>query len=248
MTRRLVAFVALATVLGALFVRLGFWQLDRRAERRAMNQNVADRLRIPAVPFEELLSDPDATNRRAAVRGMPDFDNEVIVTGKSRNGSPGVHILTPFRVAGSDTAVLVNRGWVYSPDAATVDLNRWREQRSTFAGFIQRLPMTEPAAASGGRSVARARALRVPSVPAVERLLPYHVHSLYLVAQDSAAGDSVPVRLEPAVPSDGPHLSYAIQWFAFAAIALIGAAAVVRRERALTRTGAQLAERQHRSG
>jgi cytochrome oxidase assembly protein ShyY1 len=84
-------------------------------------------------------------------------------------------------------------------------------------------------------------------MPAIAPLLPYPVHSLYLVARDSAAGDSVPVRLEPPVLSDGPHLSYAIQWFAFAAIALVGAAAVIRRERNTERAGAQLAEGKHRS-
>jgi surfeit locus 1 family protein len=243
-----VAFVALATVLAALFVRLGVWQLDRRAERRAMNQTIADRLRIPAVPFEELASASNATNRRATVRGTPDVDNEIIVTARSRNGSPGVHILTPMRVAGSDTAVLVNRGWVYSADAATVHLDRWRERRPAFTGFTQRFPLADPAAASGRLGAARERAVRVLSIPAIARLLPYPVHALYLVARDSAAGDSVPVRLEPPVLSDGPHLSYAIQWFAFAAIAFIGAAVVVRRERHATRAGAQLAEREHRSG
>jgi cytochrome oxidase assembly protein ShyY1 len=39
-------------------------------------------------------------------------------------------------------------------------------------------------------------------------------------------------RLTPPPLDEGPHLSYAIQWFAFAAIALIGAGAVaIRRER-----------------
>jgi surfeit locus 1 family protein len=244
-TRRLVAFVALAIALGALFARLGVWQLDRRAERRAMNRHVDARLRIAAVPFQELARISDATNRRAVVSGTADFDHEIIVTGKSRNGSPGVHILTPVRVAGWDTAVIVNRGWVYSPDAATVDLGRWREHRFRFSGFTQRLPATESPAASAARP---ARIVRVPSMAAIARLLPYPVHSLYVVAQDSAAGDSVPVRLDAPESSDGPHLSYAIQWFAFAAIALIGAAAVVRRDLNATRAGAQLADRARRSG
>ena len=248
MTRRLAAFVALAIALGALFVRLGVWQLDRRAERRAMNEGVHARLRVAAGPFEELPATSEATNRRASVSGTPDFANEIIVTGRSRNGSPGVYLLTPLRVAGRDTAIIVNRGWVYSPDAATVDLARWRERRSTFNGFIQRFPAAASPAASGGRPTSTARVVRVPTVPAIARLLPYPAYAFYLVAQDSAAGDSVPVRLAPPVPSDGPHLSYAIQWFAFAAIALIGAAAVVRRARGSARAGAHLAEPDRRSG
>ena len=51
---------------------------------------------------------------------------------------------------------------------------------------------------------------------------------MYLVAQDSA-GANAPIRLPPPRLDDGPHLSYAIQWFAFAAIALAGAVVVARR-------------------
>ena len=237
MTRRLVAFVALAVVLGAIFVRLGVWQLHRRAERRAMNDGLSAQLGRAPVQIIELLTESDAANRRASVAGTPDHANEIIVTGRSRSGSPGVHILTPMRLPGRDTAVLVNRGWVYSADAATVDLNRWRETRRSFTGFTQRMSREAPAT-----TVPRGRAVRQLSYPVISRLLSYPVHDIVLVAQDSATGANAPVRLDAPRLSDGPHLSYAIQWFAFAAIALVGAAVVVRRERYASRDGAQLAK------
>lgn len=242
MTRRLVAFVALAVVLGAIFVRLGIWQLDRRTERRALNAGLSAQLGRGPVPIIELLAESDAANRRASVAGTPDHANEIIVTGRSRSGSPGVHILTPIRLPGRDTAVLVNRGWVYSADAATVDLNRWLETRTSFTGFTQRMSRAEAVA-----TAPRGRAVRQLSYPGISRLLPYPVHDIVLVAQDSATGHNTPVRLEAPLLNDGPHLSYAIQWFAFAAIALVGAAVVVRRARHATRDGAQLA-REGRSG
>ena len=223
-------------VLGVLFVRLGLWQLDRRGERRAINDRVHAQLSRTPVSLIDLGADTDAVGRRATLTGTPDFAHEIIVAGRSRNGSPGVHILTPFRLPGRDTAVLVNRGWVYSPDAASVDLDRWREPRSGFSGFTQRLPEAGPGGSSANR-----RTVRQLTHAGVQRHLPYPVKALYLVAQDSVSGDGTPVRLEPPVLSDGPHLSYAIQWFAFAAIALIGAGAVVWRARRDARNGAQLA-------
>ena len=39
------------------------------------------------------------------------------------------------------------------------------------------------------------------------------------------------MRREMPALDDGPHRGYAIQWFSFAAIAIVGALAVVRRER-----------------
>ena len=236
MSRRIVAFLALAAALGAVFVWLGFWQLDRRDERRALNDARTRQLSLPPVPVTDLVSQQDAVDRRASVSGVPDLENEIVLTGRSRSGSPGVHILTPVRLPGRDTAVLVNRGWVYSADATTVDLRRWRETRMVFNGFTQRLPGTKPTGAPP-----RGRAVRQLSYPGIARLLPYPVHSLYVVAQDSAASDSTPARLESPLLGDGPHLSYAIQWFSFAAIAIIGAAAVAIRGSHASRGGAQLA-------
>ena len=94
MPRRLIAFVVLAIVLGAIFVRLGFWQLARLGERRAANRAVAAQLAMAPEPFAAVARAPDGVNRRARVEGALDYQSEFVVTGRSRNGSPGVHIMT----------------------------------------------------------------------------------------------------------------------------------------------------------
>jgi surfeit locus 1 family protein len=161
------------------------------------------------------------------VRGEPDYANEIVLTGRSRQGSPGVYIITPVRRTGSDSAILVTRGWVYSPDAATVDLTRWREPQNVFTGYVLSLPST---ASSAPQQPANGRKVRALTRENVRRLMPYPVATRYLVSQDSAA-DSTPARVGMPVLDDGPHLSYAIQWFAFAAIAIVGAGIVVYRAR-----------------
>ena len=83
--------------------------------------------------------------RRVRVRGAYDYPNEIVLTLRGRNGSPGVNILTPIRRAGNDTAVLVNRGWVYSPDGVTVETKQWREGDSVDAnGFVEVFPTKGP--------------------------------------------------------------------------------------------------------
>lgn len=217
-------------MLATLFIRLGVWQLDRLSERRARNAALASRIGEPVVPFERLAG--DASYRRALVRGSPDYPNEIVFTGRSRNGSPGVYILTPIRQPANDTAVLVIRGWVYAPDASTVDLSRWREDRQTYTGYVNALS-TGPAPPDPR---AAERKLRSLSAQGVRALLPYPVASLYLVSQDSATGIG-PARLPTVSLDAGPHLGYAIQWFAFAAIALVGAGAVFVRARAQRTSG-----------
>lgn len=218
MSKRTGAFVVLAVVLAALFVRLGFWQLDRHADRKHFNSDRAARLAAAPLSFDSVRRQPESWLRQSRVEGEPDYASQFVVTGRSRNGSPGVHIITPVRVTGNDTAVLVNRGWVYAPDAATVDLSRWRESRTSFSGHTDTLATPETAPQLKGRG------LRSLTMAGVDSLLPYPFYSLYLVAHDSVP--DAPARLSQPVLDAGPHLSYAIQWFSFAAIAVGGAVIV----------------------
>jgi surfeit locus 1 family protein len=221
---RIIVFVALATVSAAVFVRLGVWQLDRLSERRARNAVLRERLTEAPVEFSALRD--TSGYRRAIVSGSADYENELVFTGRSRNGSPGVYIVTPVRRAGNDTAIMVVRGWVYAPDAATIDMAQWRESRSTFQGFVLSLPpgVATPPGSTG-------RKVRMLSQGTLRPLLPYPFAPLYVVALDSASGPAAPARLDLPALDNGPHLSYAVQWFCFAAIAIGGAVIVIARSR-----------------
>jgi surfeit locus 1 family protein len=233
MPRRILTFLMLAAVLAAACIRLGFWQLSRLTQRRARNSVVSARLAKPLVPLVGLPQDSASVLRRAMISGTPDFDHEVVLAARSYQGSPGVYLLTPMRIAGSDTAVLVNRGWIYAPDGVSVDLRGWRETGTSFVGYAELLP---PGRSSTPDGVLRhdSRIARELDLVTVNSLLPYPVSPLYLVAtaQDTTKPVSERVaRLPSPTLDEGPHLSYAIQWFAFAAIALIGGAAVAIRGR-----------------
>jgi surfeit locus 1 family protein len=173
--------------------------------------------------------------RRASLGGIPDFDHEVVLAARSYQGSPGVYLLTPLRVPGTDTAVLVNRGWIYAPDGVNVDLRSWRESTTHFDGYAELLP-THRGAYQNAVLRRDSRIARELDFAAVSSLLPYPVSPLYLVA--TAADTTKPVaqrvvRLPPPALDEGPHLSYAIQWFSFAAIALVGGTVVAVRSRTL---------------
>ena len=223
MTRGLKQFIAIACVLAVVFVSLGVWQIKRLGQRRARNALVLARLRDPVVPVDRLRD--TLSFRRAIAAGVPDYANEIVLTGRARNGSPGVYLLTPVRPPGRDSATIVIRGWVYSPDAATVDLSRWPEARDTFAGYVARIP-DGPTARAGERP----RSIRKLTMSGVRELLPYPVAEMYVISQDAAA-DTAPARLPPPQLDEGPHLNYAITWFSFATIAIVGAATVAAQAR-----------------
>lgn len=246
MSRRLALLGVVAALFAALFTSFGFWQLRRLEARRASNALLAGRLAAAPVPFDSLPASPDSARyRRVRVSGRLDYAGEMAVAGRPRDGSPGVHLLTPLRMAGRDTAILVNRGWVYSPDGATVDLPGWRTDGdrsvpgadslsppASFTGIVRELPTGRPAAAPDPR---RPYLVRPLDRAAVAARLPYPVAPVYVVAlpDDSEAvpNADAPARIAQPSLDDGPHLGYAVQWFSFATVAVVGFAAFVRRER-----------------
>jgi surfeit locus 1 family protein len=237
MKRRNVLAAIFAIVTALFFSRLGVWQLQRLSERRARNSALAAKLDTPAVPLTQLPSDSAGAHwRRALVRGSYDFDHQIVLSGRTHDGSPGVQILTPLHPDGGGPAVLVNRGWVYSPDAASVDLGKWDEPpHATVAGYVEDF-------VRGGRGVSR-----LPSHPntwtrleasELSTAFPFPIASYYLVALDTlveyrrANGipSATPVRLDLPTMDDGPHLSYAIQWFTFAVVALVGVGTLIAQD------------------
>jgi surfeit locus 1 family protein len=225
---RVKVFVAIAVLLAALFVRLGLWQLDRRHERQARNALIAARLDSAEVDVAALPRDSaTARFRRVRLTGIADYEHELIYAARSYRGSPGVNFLTPIRIAGKDTAVIVNRGWVYAPDGVTVDEAKWRERDSTFTGYVEELPST-----AGASYATRPRVIARLSYDAVAKAVPYPVAPVYVVVLgDSAIAPDRLARLTVPPLGEGPHLNYAIQWFAFALIALAGAGVVVKQSR-----------------
>jgi surfeit locus 1 family protein len=214
----------LAAVMAAICVRLGIWQLARRRQRLAMNARIESNIAAPAVPIPALSGDTTTVRfRRATATGVPDYEHEFALTLKGNDGAPGVDLMTPLRIPGQDSAVLVNRGWTYSADGMTVDFTKLRDRDSSFTGYVDVFE-SHPADTIRNRGIARL------SYEAIARTMPYPVRHTYLVAMGDTASSGLPVvRLRPPRLDNGPHLNYAIQWFSFAAIALVGAAVVAAR-------------------
>jgi surfeit locus 1 family protein len=219
---RVIAFCVISIALAGLFVRLGVWQLDRLTWRRGLNAEVASHIASPPVPIDQLPRDSAAMRyRRVQLTGVFDYANEIVITQRIRGGSPGVNLLTPLRVASRDTAYLINRGWVYSPDGKDVERAKWREpDTATVIAFA--LPATSIAANVAG--VVSPKIMRSLDFDAVQKGMPYPIARVQLVQLgDTSPKANVPPRLQPPAADEGPHKSYAIQWFSFATIALVGA-------------------------
>jgi surfeit locus 1 family protein len=164
--------------------------------------------------------------RRVRVHGAFDFDREILLRGRVFRGTPGIQVVTPLLLANQDTAVLVNRGFVPTPDAGPIDdRERYREPEVT---DVDGIALAIPDAGDGNPIHHRGRtSWRRLDLSALRRAMPYPLARYYLViepptssSEHTVKGHSLPIRIDPPALDDGPHLAYAIQWF------LIGGTAV----------------------
>jgi surfeit locus 1 family protein len=211
--RRDLAAAILALAVAALFVRLGVWQLHRLADRKTRNGEIQAAHALAAVELPLHRVEPEALrDRRAHARGVYDYAHERVWKGRTYDDAPGVALLTPLRLS-DGSAVFVDRGWVPSPDAVHVDATRYREGDSA---DVTGLALPAP----------RDRGDVNPA--ALKDSLPYTTLAIVLQLDDTAAPHPAGLkRWRPPALDNGPHLSYAIQWFSFAAIVVVGVAVLL---------------------
>jgi cytochrome oxidase assembly protein ShyY1 len=222
-SRRRVAILVLAIAVAALCVRLGFWQLDRLQERRASNDRIRAGLAAAPMVLDEAPRS-GAALRRASATGTYDADREVVLSGRALEGQSGDHLLTPLLLS-DGSALLVDRGWVPTGTRSPA-----REGAVEVRGFL--LPPD-----SVGEAVPVAGRVTRVDPDGIGRTLPYELAPVYLLLQaQRPPADSLPIPASLPALSEGPHLSYAIQWFSFAAVTLIGSSVLLRRDGVSTTT------------
>jgi surfeit locus 1 family protein len=238
--------IVLAAVI-VLFLRLGFWQLDRRVERVTSNADVAARLEQPPIDAISQLADTTGLTYRIAVaRGRFDNARYIVLPGRSNRGMPGVHLLVPLLLEGRSDALLVNRGWIPSPDASTINASDFDVADTVdVSGLVLPFPGAEQSLAQRGSAENPPGRFRHVwysiDEAALRAQFPYPLLNALLQDRGPAvAGARYPLKLEPPALDEGPHLGYALQWFAFAAIGVIGWFALMLRARSSARAALPL--------
>jgi surfeit locus 1 family protein len=219
-------------VVAAICVRLGVWQLDRLDQRRAFNTDVRAALASDPVALASVLAGgEDPAYRRVSASGRWDRTHELILFGRSLDGRPGNHVVTPFLLE-DGRAVLVDRGWVptevseppVTGDAAAAD------GPVRIEGIVLPSADADADADADAASEPLPPQVRAIDVGALDAAIPAAlVADVYLLLEQQSPPASRPVPAPLPELTEGPHLSYAIQWFAFAGIALIGYGLLARR-------------------
>jgi surfeit locus 1 family protein len=223
----------IAVLLIVLFVNLGFWQLRRLDEKRDRNAAIEDRSSRPVQPLDEVV-DAEArfdevgglVYRRVSARGRYDAEGEVRIRSRSLDGRPGLWVVTPLRLDDGD-ALVVNRGFV--PISTDVPAPPRGDVEVTGLLFA-----TQERQGIGPRDPAGGVLPELSRLD-LDRLQQQYGPDLYpvwlqLQRQDPPVDeDALPVLLPEPEQDEGPHLSYAVQWFLFATIGAVGWPLLLRR-------------------
>lgn len=95
-----------------VLLSLGFWQLGRADEKRALSDRQKVRQIEPAIRLMgEQGSLEELRYRNVEVSGRYDTEHQFLIDNQVANGVVGFFVLTPLRIDRS-RAVLVNRGWI----------------------------------------------------------------------------------------------------------------------------------------
>jgi len=231
---RWLAFHLLVIAAIVLMVNLGFWQLRRLDERQAFNETVEQRADVAAGPLDDVLAetdDPDVLEwRQVEATGTYLADEQVVIVNRSQGGAAGDHVVVPLELD-DGRLLIVDRGFVpLGADASPAPSGDVR--------LVGRLHPTQER--RRGQLTDPAGDLDQFQRIDLDRLadqLPAPVVPMYvdLVSSDPADGP-FPAPIEVPDLGEGPHLSYAGQWFIFAACVGAGWVLAVRRSASIRRT------------
>lgn len=239
--KRWVSLILFGAVLAVAFVNLGQWQLHRLEERRHRNATIVANQARPPADFSAVFGRPiteDDQWQRVTVRGTFDAAHQYQVRYRYDGGAPGFEVVTPLRATDGQT-VLVDRGFIDVPSGHTIPdaLPAPPAGEVNVVGFVRRSEVGKPAAIDPVNNQ-----VRLVNAGAIGRTLPYPVVDGYVSLTESVPpqdGGFRPVALPEL--TEGPHLSYAVQWFLFTVIGVVGMVVLIRgdiRERRKARAAA----------
>ncbi|HET6726303.1 MAG TPA: SURF1 family protein [Gammaproteobacteria bacterium] len=132
--------------LGMVVLVVGFcwlanWQWHRAGEKRALIASIEQGAHAPPIDLNRAVRDHTAVARfrRVALRGRYDVDHQVLINEIVHDSRRGYYVLTPFHLAGTDSWIMVNRGWIPASAGKTVRLAA-DSGVQTVAGLWTRLP------------------------------------------------------------------------------------------------------------
>ncbi|MGO4691771.1 SURF1 family cytochrome oxidase biogenesis protein [Glaciibacter sp. 2TAF33] len=231
-TRRWAGYLVLTILFAAVCSGLGFWQLARRDEALAEVAKVDANFDATPVPVADAL--PTLESFDESQKWMPVeltgtylTDEELLVRNRPLNINPGFEVLTPLLLT-DGSVFIVDRGWLPTgEDQDAPDVVP--PAPSGQVTVVARLKAGEPSLA--GRTASGNQIATINLADVAKRVgEPTYTGAYGLMASENPAPAERPAAVTRPVRDEGPHLSYAFQWFVFGLLAFVGLGWAIRQE------------------
>jgi surfeit locus 1 family protein len=224
--------IILLAIPSLICVRLGFWQLARLQQRIDRNASITDQLNVAAKPFSPSEND----YQRVTLEGNYLHDHEILLQNRSLDEVAGFHVITPLQID-DGSVILIDRGWIPYETGAAFALDNYRMTESVRIEGVLLPGQPQPRWRFLSDLIPEPgdpplKTWRLIDIDGIQQQMPFPLHQQFisLIRIEPTREPQPEPDFQPNL-SNGPHLSYAIQWFSFAVIAIIGGAIMLQRSR-----------------
>jgi len=235
---RWTALILFVAILGTVFVNLGDWQLRRLADRKERNAATISNEARPVQPFTQVFTHPIGTAdewQRVEARGTFDGEHQFVVRYRSLGDAPSYSVVTPLRTSAG--TLLVNRGLIPLTSGNRVPAAGPPPPAGevTVIGHVRANEKGRRGAVTPVNG-----SVRYINSDALAAALPYPVLNGYIgaLSVDPPQSGGFQPASTPEL-TNGPHFWYAVQWFMFTGIAVLGIVVFIRGDLRERREGPQ---------
>lgn len=236
-SRRWFGYYAIFIIFAVACTLFGNWQFDRRAEARAEIDRIDANYDQVPVPIGDVIGSLDEfdvdRHKWLPVTVTGEYIGDTYLV-RGRPGPGGVGTLLINALSTPDGVLFVDRGWIPvtagEVSSGEVNLDELPEPPRGQVNAEVRLRGSEPAIpgrVADGRTIGSIEAEGLAELTGFQGEAYTGVYGELIVESPAAERGEIPQRPER---DEGPHLSYALQWYVFIVIAGFGLVYAARRE------------------
>lgn len=221
---RWLGWLALVVLLAMACTALGMWQLDRRDQLAHTIDRIETNYGQSPQPYAAGSADfrsfdPAEEWLPIELTGTYDTENQLVVRNRPYSGSPGYEVLVPLRLA-DGSAVIINRGWLPIGNDEAGRPDAFAQPPEGEVTVTARIKPGEPTLDRGAPAgqIASIDLARYAEVVGYD----LQTGAYGLMSAESPAPATSPQIFPRPYLDSGPHLSYALQWFAFGGLLFVG--------------------------
>ena len=208
------------------FIVLGFWQIDRADQKNVLNSNYTDRQQEAIIVLDKNNVIDEKSSllwRKVEFEGSFINKQNIILDNQIFNQIAGFNIITPFKIKGSDSLVLINRGWHQNlKNRETLPIINEISDERILQGHIASFPVSGIKLGKNNIETLNSQIFRFQRLDAAElnyffsaKMMPYMIYLDPIIDKELYGNFKLPA------PDSQKNYGYAFQWFAFAITLLI---------------------------